>query len=67
VKKRAKLPSRERPLEKFKPQLSDSRKFHGNPNAKTARFSEIQRITVALVSVLRDTLSELFPYKSEAL
>lgn len=41
--------------------------FHGNPNAKTARFSEIQRITAALVSVLRDTLSELFPYKSEAL
>jgi len=42
-------------------------KFHGNPNAKTARFSEIQRITAMLVSVLRDTLSELFPYKSEAL
>lgn len=42
-------------------------KFHGNPNAKTARFSEIQRITVALVFVLRDMLSELFPYKSEAL
>lgn len=66
--KRAKLSSRARPPEKFRATARRSRqKFRGNPNAKTVRFSEIQRITVALASVLRDTLSELFPYKSEAL
>lgn len=35
--------------------LDSSEKFHGNPSGKTARFSEIQRITVALASALRDT------------